>query len=227
MFESEFYSALLVIITINMILSGDNALVIAIASRKLPAVHRQKAILWGTLLAVVVRVVATVAAAYLLLIPYLYLIGGIILTWIAFNLLIDEEKDGHVKASDNLRAAIQTIVLADIMMGLDNVLAIAGAAKGNLLLIILGLLISIPIMIWGSQIVLKAMERYWWIVYVGSGVLAWTAANMILHEKKLEHFFADPTMGELLKFLLVGAIIGVGLLQRWKIIRYPDDIKCG
>lgn len=210
----EFLSSLLLIIAIDLVLGGDNAVVIALASRKLPPEQKKKAILWGTTAAIGVRVLATVAAALLLEIPYLYLIGGLLLVWISYKLLVEEEEEKDIKPGENLIQAIRTIVVADILMGLDNVLAIAGAAKGDLTLIIIGLLISIPVMIWGSHLILKAMERFPWIVYLGSGILAWTAAKMITHEKIVNDFLGSPWLIYGFDILVVAAVIGAGLWVR-------------
>jgi YjbE family integral membrane protein len=220
LFDADFLSALFLIITINIVLSGDNAVVIAIACRKLPLDHRKKAILWGTFLAIVVRVIATVLAVYLLKIPYLYLIGGIVLVWISYKLLLDDDAEENIDAGENLAQAVKTIVIADIMMGLDNVLAIAGAANGDLVLIILGLLISIPIMIFGSQLILKAMERFPWILYVGAGVLAWAAAKMILHEKVVADLVHGTVWLETaFKVLIVAGVIAAGKWQQQRTVK--------
>lgn len=215
MLESTFFSSLLLIITINIVLSGDNAVVIAVACRKLQPVQRKKAILWGTFLAVIVRVMATILAVYLLQIPYLYLVGGVILLWISYKLLRDEEESEQINASDDLVQAVKTIVVADVMMGLDNVLAIAGAAKGSILLIVLGLLISIPLMIFGSQLILKAMERFQWLVYVGAAVLALAAANMIVTERVVSDWIAGQGWLEAsIKIAIVALVLILGLWQR-------------
>lgn len=213
---SVFFSSLLLIITINIVLSGDNAVVIAIACRKLAPQQRKKAILWGTFLAVIVRVIATVLAVYLLKIPYLYVIGGLILLWISYNLLKEEEEDNRIESTEDLVQAVKTIVVADVMMGLDNVLAIAGAARGNLLLIVLGLVISVPLMVFGSQLILKAMERFAWLVYVGSAVLAWAAVNMIVTEPVVEKWLAQwGALGTtILKTGIVAVVLLLGYWQR-------------
>lgn len=213
--ESTFFSSLLLIITINIVLSGDNAVVIAVACRRLSPVQRKKAILWGTFLAVIVRVMATILAVYLLQIPYLYLVGGVILLWISYKLLRDEEDSEQIDAGDDLVQAVKTIVVADVMMGLDNVLAIAGAAKGSILLIVLGLLISIPLMIFGSQLILKAMERFQWLVYVGAAVLALAAANMIVTERVVSDWIAGQGWLEAsIKIAIVALVLILGLWQR-------------
>ncbi|WP_101843486.1 TerC family protein [Halobacillus sp. Marseille-P3879] len=177
-----------IIISIDIILGGDNAVVIALASRNLPEHQRNKAIIIGTGLAVVSRVALTTIALYLLAIPYLQLVGGLLLIYIAVKLLINEEESASIKSSDSLLTAIKTIVFADIVMGFDNVLAIAGASHGNIVLVIFGLLISVPIIIWGSRIILKLMEKFPILVYIGAGILAFTAAEMILEDPHVEEW---------------------------------------
>ncbi|GEB34428.1 MULTISPECIES: TerC family protein [Brevibacillus] len=217
MVDPDFFSSLLLIITINIVLSGDNAVVIAIACRRLPAEQQKKAIVWGTTLAVIVRVIATILAVYLLKIPYLYLIGGTILLWISYNLLREGDDQDDIDASEDLVSAVKTIVVADIMMGLDNVLAIAGAAQGNILLIVIGLLISVPLMVFGSQLILRVMERFAWLVYFGSGVLALAAANMILTEETVRAWVDPyPGLAFLVKAVLVLAVLLLGYRQRSK-----------
>ncbi|GAA4703526.1 TerC family protein [Brevibacillus fulvus] len=224
MFDAGFFSALLMIIMINIVLSGDNAVVIAIACRKLSQKNRKKAILWGTFLAIIVRVVATVLASYLFKIPFLYLLGGLVLVYISYKLLLDDDDEGKIQSGESLMEAVRTIVIADIMMGLDNILAIAGAAGGNLTLIILGLVISIPIMIWGSQLILKAMERFPWILYIGSAVLAWAAAKMIFEEKVIAGFFAEMVWLEtVLKVLIVAAVLAAGYWQGKKAEKRKEE----
>ncbi|MFC7062802.1 TerC family protein [Halobacillus seohaensis] len=179
---------ILIIISIDIVLGGDNAVVIALASRNLPEHQRNKAILIGTGLAIVSRVALTTVALYLLHIPYLRLVGGLLLIYIAIKLLIDNEDSSSIKSSDNLFSAVKTIVFADIVMGFDNVLAIAGASHGNITLVIIGLLISVPIIIWGSRIILKLMERFPMLVYIGAGILAFTAAEMILEDPHVSQY---------------------------------------
>ncbi|KQL43880.1 hypothetical protein AN963_20665 [Brevibacillus choshinensis] len=215
MFDSAFISSLLVIITINIVLSGDNAVVIAIACRKLAPAQRKKAILWGTFLAVIVRVIATVLAVYLLKIPFLYLVGGVVLLWISYNLLREEDEDNQIKSSEDMVQAVKTIVVADVMMGLDNVLAIAGAANGNIVLIVLGLIISVPLMVFGSQLILKAMERFSWLVYLGSAVLAWAAVNMITNEEVIADWLSQWTgLEAVIKIVIVALVLLLGYWQR-------------
>lgn len=181
----EFLLALFEIIIINLVLSGDNAVVIALASRKLESSQRKKAIFWGTFGAILLRVLLTTVAVWVLKIPFLMLVGGLMLIWISFKLLVDKEDHAEVKAGNNLWQAIQTIIVADLIMSLDNVLAIAGAAQGNLLLLVVGIAIGIPIIVFGSTIILKMMEKYPAILYIGAGVLAWTAGEMIVGDNSV------------------------------------------
>jgi YjbE family integral membrane protein len=185
LFSTQFLAALAAIIVIDLVLAGDNAIVIALAARNLPDRLRKRAILWGTAGAIGVRAAMTIAVVWLLTIPGLMFAGGVMLLWIAYRLLAPgSASDGgeHAKAAGSFWGAMGTIVVADAMMGLDNVLAVAGAAHGSYLLVILGLLISIPIVVWGSQLVLKLIDRFPAIIYLGAGVLAATAAKMITDE---------------------------------------------
>jgi YjbE family integral membrane protein len=184
LFSPEFFSALLAIVVIDLVLAGDNAIVIAMAARNLPAHLQKKAIVWGAVGAIVVRSAMTLAVVYLLKIPGLMLVGGLLLVWIAYKLLNPgkEDGDGHDHASTSFWGAMKTIVIADAVMGLDNVLAVAGASHGSYVLVVLGLLISIPVVIWGSTQILKLVERYPSVTYIGAGILAWTAAKMMIAE---------------------------------------------
>lgn len=212
----QFLSSLLAIIVIDLALAGDNAIVIALAARNLPPAQRRLAILWGTAGAVIVRIVMTLAVVWLLGIPGLMAAGGLVLAWIAYKLMKPQENDGHgIKAAAGFWAAMQTIVIADAAMGLDNVLAVAGAAHGSFTLVVLGLLISVPIVVWGSTLVLKWIERYPWIVHVGVAVLAYTAAQMILGEPLFKEYFATHRpQAFALYAVLFGGIFGLGLLAQ-------------
>ncbi|CAM3497914.1 TerC family protein [Brevibacillus invocatus] len=210
----EFWSALLAIIVIDLVLAGDNAIVIGMAARNLPAHQQKKAIVWGTVGAIVIRALATLAVVWLLTIPGLLLIGGLILIWISMKLLIQEEGHETMKASSSLGSAIWTIIVADTVMGLDNVIAVAGAAHGDFLLVVIGLIISVPIMVWGSTLILKFMERYPIVIFIGAGVLAYTAASMVTSEKFLTPFF---TAYPWVKWLfIVAVVVGVLLIGRMK-----------
>ncbi len=185
-------SALAAIVLIDIVLAGDNAIVIALAARSLPPQLRRRAIVWGTVGAVAVRSAMTVAVVWLLQIPGLMLAGGLGLVWIAYKLLVPAgEGDEHGPAAATFWGAMKTIVVADALMGVDNVLGVAGAAHGRFDLVIIGLLVSIPIVVWGSSIVLKLVDRFPAIIYIGAGVLAFTAAKMIVEEPLLDRVF-DP-----------------------------------
>jgi YjbE family integral membrane protein len=212
----EFLSALAAIIVIDLALAGDNAIVIALAARSLPAHLQRKAIFWGTAGAIGVRVLMTMAVVWLLGIPGLMAAGGAILVWIAAKLLKGSEGDSHsVKAAATFWGAMQTIVIADAAMGLDNVLAVAGAAHGSFALVVIGLLISIPIVVWGSTLILKWVERYPWIVQIGVAVLAFTAAKMIVSEPLFAEFFAAHEAARILVYAAVFvAVFGWGFAAR-------------
>lgn len=211
--STQFLLALGSIILLDLVLAGDNAVVIAMASRRLPEKLRRKAIYIGTGGAVVIRALMTLIATYLLTIPFLQAVGGLILLPIAFKLLKPSdhssmEESDKFKASDNFLTAIKTIIIADAAMGIDNVLAIAGAAHGNMLLVLIGLAISIPIVVWGSQIIANLMDRLPILVTIGSAILAYTSATMILHDKIVGTFLIGLTgyMNYILPVLFIGAI---------------------
>ncbi|SDE42659.1 integral membrane protein, YjbE family [Priestia aryabhattai B8W22] len=202
---------LLEILLINIVLSGDNAVVIALACRNLPNEYKKKAIFYGTFGAVALRVVLTFVAVYVLTIPFLNFIGGILLVWIAINLLKGEE-EGDIKANTTLSGAIKTIVIADLVMSLDNVVAVAGAANGSILLIILGLFISIPLIIWGSQILMKIMDRFPIIIIFGAGLLGYTAGEMILKDKVIGYILEgiNSNLHTVMPILLALLVIFIG-----------------
>jgi YjbE family integral membrane protein len=193
LFSTPWWSALLAIILIDLVLAGDNAIVIALAARNLPARLQKKAIVWGTVGAIVVRSTMTVAVVWLLQIPGLMLVGGLGLLWIAYKLLADTgsgEHDGPIVST--FWGAMKTIVVADALMGIDNVLGVAGAAQGSFDLVIIGLLISVPIVVFGSTLVLKLVERFPIIIKLGAAVLAFTAAKMIVSEALLDPIYGGP-----------------------------------
>ena len=219
--SAEFWSALAAIVVIDLVLAGDNAIVIALAARNLPKLHQRKAILWGTVGAVAVRTSLTVAVLWLLQVPGLMLAGGALLVWIAYRLLTGDDggREHDVGPAASFWAAMRTIVIADAVMGLDNVLAVAGAAHGSILLVVLGLLISIPIVVWGSTLILHWLERFPSLLYVGGAVLAWTAVKMITGEPFLEKFF-DERRGlvNALYVLVVGGTLGSAWLRNRRAI---------
>ncbi|NMA68283.1 MAG: TerC family protein [Desulfitobacterium sp.] len=189
LFSPEFFSALISIIIMDLVLGGDNAIVIGMAARNLPAEQQKKVIFMGAGGAVLIRTIATVLAVHLLKIPGLMFAGGLLLVWMAYKLLTDDkESGGDIKSASNIWGAVKTIIIADAVMGLDNVLAVAGAAKGEPLLVILGLLISIPIVVWGSTLVIKAINRFPIIIPVGAAVITHTAVTMILAENFVKNF---------------------------------------
>jgi YjbE family integral membrane protein len=181
-----FWIALLQIIGADIVLSGDNAVVIALATRSLPPHQQKKAIVWGTLAAVVMRVTLTIVAVTLLRLPALKLIGAVLLSWIAVQLLLPEEEDAATgMATGTLGAAIRTILLADLVMSMDNVIAIAAAAKGSVLLLMIGLALSIPLVVFTSTFLLRVMERYPLIIVLGAALLGWVAGEMLISDPLL------------------------------------------
>jgi len=217
LFSQDFFSALLAIVVIDLVLAGDNAIVIAMAAKNLPAHLQKKAIIWGAVGAIVVRSAMTLVVVYLLNIPGLMLIGGLLLVWIAYKLLIPgSDGDGeHNHASASFWGAMKTIVIADAVMGLDNVLAVAGASNGSYLLVVLGLLISIPVVVWGSTQILKLVERYPSITYLGAGVLAWTAAKMMTSEPIVQEWqvFDSPIFEYGVQALVVFGVLFGGFIR--------------
>ncbi len=186
--HADFWVAVGQIIMIDILLGGDNAVVIALACRKLPAAQRTQGIMWGTVGAIVLRVILIFFALTLLAIPYLKLVGAILLLWIGVKLLApDDDEHGDIQASDKLWAAVKTVIVADLVMSVDNVIAIAGAAEGaggdhKMPLVIFGLLVSIPIIVWGSQLVIKLMDRFPMIITIGGMLLGWIAGTMAVSD---------------------------------------------
>ena len=190
MLGADFWIGLFKIVWINIILSGDNAVVIALAARGLPPQQQKKAVLFGSGAAVVLRIALTVVAAKLMQLPFVEVIGGLLLLWIGVGLLKaeDEEEDSGSVAGQGMMAAVRTILLADLVMSLDNVIAVAAAAGGDMLLLILGLAISIPLVIFGSTLMIKLMERFPVIVTLGAALIGWVAGETITSDHMLEGF---------------------------------------
>jgi YjbE family integral membrane protein len=186
----DFWIGLLKIIWINIILSGDNAVVIAMAARSLPPHQQRKAVLWGSGAAVVMRIVLTVVAVKLLALPYLQIVGGLLLLWIGVQLLGEEDDDdaGEAKGYGSLGAAVRTILIADLVMSLDNVIAVAAAAQGSTTLLVIGLAISIPLVIFGSTLMIKLMERFPIIVMLGAALIGWVGGETIVNDAMLRDF---------------------------------------
>ncbi|MDO5086874.1 MAG: TerC family protein [Comamonadaceae bacterium] len=185
------WSALAAIILIDLVLAGDNAIVIALAARNLPKHLQKKAIVWGTVGAIAVRTLMTLVVVWLLKIPGLMLVGGLGLLWIAYKLIADQGDgdEDHGPAASTFWGAMKTIIVADALMGIDNVLGVAGAAHGAMDLVVIGLLVSVPIVVFGSTMVLKLVERFPAIIYIGAAVLAYTAGSMIVGEPLLSGWF--------------------------------------
>lgn len=209
----EFLSALVSLIIIDLVLAGDNALVIALAARNVSKELQRKVILWGTAGAIFIRAIMTLLVVWLLKIPGLIMIGGVVLLWISYKLLIDSKDHGDIKSQNNVWSAISSIVIADTVMGIDNVLAVAGAAHGEFLLVVLGLIISVPIVVWGSTFILKWLEKYPVILYIGSGILAWTAMGMIMKDINMLIAIND-VVKLILTILITGIIVVVGYIKR-------------
>lgn len=227
MFSTPWWSALLAIIIIDLVLAGDNAIVIALAARKLPPALQKKAIIWGTVGAIVVRSAMTLVVVWLLKIPGLMLIGGLGLIWIAYKLLADSGDD---EAHDDMKVngfwgAMKTIIVADALMGIDNVLGVAGAAQGAFDLVVLGLLISIPIVVLGSTVVLKIVERFPIVISLGAAVLAFTAGKMIVNEQLLSDIFKAGTSTSTIMYwgVIAIAILGVLLVGQMKAKKAKAD----
>lgn len=218
--STAFWIALLQIIWIDLLLSGDNAIVIALACRNLPEKQRKLGIFWGVFAAVALRVVLTAFAVQLLEIPYLKTFGGLLLVWIGVKLVMPQAEDeGHeIEAKDKLFAAIKTIVIADFAMSLDNVIAVAGAAKGSMFLLVFGLALSIPLVVWGSKIVLALMNRFSWIVVAGGGLLGYLAGEMIQSDPGIKDLW-NVTLGlpaHSLAWIGVVLVIAVGKWLTWR-----------
>ena len=225
--EAGFWLALAKIIWVNILLSGDNAVVIALAARSLAPEQRRKAIFGGSAAAIVLRVVLTVFAVQLLQFPYLKLVGAVLLFWIGAKLLVSEEEDEDgIKASAHLWTAIRTILIADLVMSLDNVIAVAAAAdagppESRLLLLILGLGLSIPLIIFGSTLLLTVMERYPVIITLGAALLGYVAGEMMVSDRALEPFFAG--LGGFVKLLIeLACAVAVVLAGKWMARRQRD-----
>jgi YjbE family integral membrane protein len=214
---SQFLSALMAIVVIDIVLAGDNAIVIALAARQLPPHLQKKAIVWGAMGAVGVRVVLTAAVVWLLKVPGLLAVGGALLLWIAWKLLQpDDTHDAHANHAPVVTgfwSAMRTVIVADALMGLDNVLAVAGASHGNLLLVVLGLAISVPIVMWGSTLVLKVVERFPVVVYLGSGVLVWTAVTMMLNEQLFSQWLVAQGVPMRSLYLLVPLLLSAAFVR--------------
>ncbi|BBN98469.1 TerC family protein [Sporolactobacillus terrae] len=220
-FDLDTLLFILKIIFIDIILGGDNAVVIALACRRLEEKKRNEAILLGTGIAVIIRIALTAIVVSLLNIPYLLLVGGFFLIIIAIRLITNRQEKHNIRAGISLVAAVRTIVLADMVMGFDNMLAIAGASKGHIGYIAIGLIFSVPIIVWGSKIILIAMEHVPFLIYVGGGILGYTASEMIMDEQEIRWIFETyPQLTHIFPILLIAALLVTGwlynLFSSWK-----------
>jgi len=211
---SEAIIALTQIMFINVVLSGDNAVVIALACRRLSPTHQKQAFLWGSVGVVALMVVLTVFVVFLLSLPYLEIAGSLLLLWIGIKLLVaeDEGDEGGVDQKDTLMAAIRTIIIADMVMSLDNVLAMAAAAKGHMWMLVVGLVITVPVILFGSALLMKLMERFPIFVMIGAALIGWVAGEMIISDPAIKGWI-DANMASLHTIAPVACaalVIGVG-----------------
>lgn len=204
----DFWTALFSIVILDLVLAGDNAVVIAMAAHRLPDELKKKAVLVGTAGAVIIRIIMTLLAVYLLSIPYLQALGGLLLLPIAIKLLAPA-KEGHVEEADNFAGAVKTIIVADAAMGIDNVLAVAGAAHGSFLLVVIGLVISVPIVVGSSQIIGKLLDNWPVLIYLGAGILGWTGGSMLVHDASIGPVI-EGTLGSMAS-IIIPAVLAVGV----------------
>ena len=221
--NASLWGAFFAIVAANILLSGDNAVVIAMAARSLPPAQQKKAVFWGSAAAIVMRVVLTIVAVQLLQVPYLKLIGGVLLLWIGVQLLVDSDDEGEIKSHGTMGAAIRTILIADLVMSVDNVLAVAGAAdrappEYRLTLLIIGLALSIPLIIAGSTLLMKIMDRFPIIITLGAALLGFLAGEMFVSDPATREWFhanipeADFIMGGIGAVFVV--VVGLWLARR-------------
>ena len=214
LFSGIWWAALGSIMLANIVLSGDNAVVIAMAARKLPADQQKKAVFWGSAAAIVMRIILTLVAIQLLALPYLKMIGAVLLVYIGVQLLTDGDGDeaegAHKEVRHGMGAAIRTILIADLVMSLDNVIAVAAAAKGNTMLLIIGLAVSVPLIIFGSTLLMKVMDRFPFIITFGAALLGFLAGEMLVSDPAIAHWFTSMPHAALI-FGALGAVLVVAL----------------
>lgn len=222
--------AVLAIIALDIVLSGDNAIVIALASRNLPEEQKKKAMIYGTLGAVVMRIIFTVLALWLMTIPFLQTIGAVLLMYIAVKLLLDNTDHTNIKEQPSLGKAIQTILIADVTLSLDNVFAVAGAANGSgsehsFALVIFGLILSVPIMVWGSSLIQKAINKYPIIIYIGSALLGLASGKMILEEKYMSNIIGQfEALHWILPLFVALTVVIIGKVKSMKANKVAIEI---
>ncbi len=201
--------SLLQIISIDIVLSGDNALIIAMATKNLHKKNQNKAILIGVAGAIILRIIFATGIIYLLKFPLIYLIGGILLIWIGYKILIKEEEAQEITSHHSLYKAVMTIIIADVIMSLDNVVAIAGASKGSVTLLTVGVMVSIPLMIFGAKFIVHLLKRYPYLIYIGSAILVYTGVDMMVHEPIVYHLLKLESG---LITILLSVIVTIGVI---------------
>ena len=211
----QFWLAGLEIIVINILLSGDNAVVIALACRNLPDRQRRWGVFWGAIGAIVLRIILTFFAVSLLELSWLKVIGGVLLVWIGIKLIAEDEGDGEheVKASDRLLAAVRTVIVADVVMSIDNVLGVAAAAHGSLLLLIFGLVLSVPLVIGGAQLIMRLIERYPILIIAGGGLLGYVAGELIVEDSAIVGWVASHAAWLHWAAPIIGVVLVIGLAK--------------
>lgn len=216
-YSIEFLTALLAIILIDLVLAGDNALLIGMVAKNIPEKDQRKVILLGAIGAIGVRIIFTMIAVKLLEINGLLLVGGVLLTYISIKLILSENETDLHPAKRSFWGAIGTILLADFLMGIDNIIAVAGAAQGEYILVIIGLIISIPLIIWGSTFVIRLIDRFPIVIFIGAGILAWTAAKMIVNDVYITPYINGQSI-LLFELLTVSFVLSIGFISK-KIVR--------
>ncbi len=214
--DTSLFLQALEIVWVNILLSGDNAVVIALACRSLPDSQRSKAVMLGAGAAVALRIIFTLMTTALMGLPWVKLVGGVVLLWIAIKLLVPEDEDPDVAAHSSLWRAVQTVAIADVVMSLDNVIAIAAVAKGNWPLIIFGLVVSIPLVIFGSQLIMKIMNRFPAVVWLGAALLGYVAAEIMIEDTAVAGLFAGAYAHWIAEALGVFIVLFVGFILRRK-----------
>lgn len=225
-----FWIPLAQIIGVNIVLSGDNAVVIALAARSLPPAQQKKAIVWGSGAAIVMRIVLTLTAVALLTMPYLKLVGSALLLWIGIQLINSDDEGENIESSSNLVAAIKTILIADLVMSLDNVIAVAAAAKGSFVLLMIGLAISIPLVIFGATMLLRLMERFPIIITIGAALLGYVSGEMAVTDPAIHHWINEhlPLVHTILpgSFAVLVVVVGKLLYKRKMAAAALTEEKC-
>lgn len=217
----DWFLLFLQIMIINIVLSGDNAVVIALASKNLPLSQRKQAIWWGAFGAIGLRLVLTVIAVYILTVPYIQAAGSLLLLYIAIKLLVDDDGEAHVKEASTLGKAVWTIIVADFVMSLDNVLAIAAKANNNLAVIILGIGLSVPIIVWGSTLVMNLLHRFPIFVFIGAGILGYTAGEMFIKDETVSDMLLRDTPHWIVPIVTTIIVVGVGLIKKLSVKPKP------